>query len=131
MSGLANIGNVNEIDWPPFFGDKAWKFPVAAKAFLFFFRRLHSTKILHWVVESNNFNNMSLTTKPELSAIAKQDAALLAVDENGLSSSDAVQGELQAAASPASSFSDASMESINPRKRKHSLEDKDQKQRER
>jgi hypothetical protein len=113
-----------------FLGDKAWKFPVAAKAFLFFFRRLRSTKILHWVVESNKFNNMSLTTKSELSAIAKQDAASLAVEQNGLSSSDAVKGELQAAASP-SSFSDASMESINPRKRKHSLEDKDQKQRER
>jgi len=84
------------------------------------------------VESSKNFYKMSPSTKPQLSAIATQDVPSLVVDKNEPILMDNAQNEPLSAASPASSVSDASVEqSLNPRKRKHTLEDKDQKQRER
>jgi hypothetical protein len=74
---------------------------------------------------------MSLSTKPQLSATAFIDAASFAAGQASDASSDSVYSEDLSAANAASPSSDSPSEHINPKKRKHTLEDKDQKQRER
>ncbi|KAG2185554.1 hypothetical protein INT44_002347 [Umbelopsis vinacea] len=74
---------------------------------------------------------MSLLSKPQVSTTAFIDAATFAADQVSDASSDSVHSEDFSAANADSPSSDSPSEHINPKKRKHTLEDKDQKQRER
>lgn len=74
---------------------------------------------------------MSPSTKPQVSTTAFIDAAAFAADQASDTSLDSVHSEDCSAANAASPSSDSATEPINPKKRKHTLEDKDQKQRER